>query len=68
MGVRKDSPADKAGLRAGDVITRIGKSDIADLQAMTNALRSFAPGDATEIAVQRGDSTLTVHVTFGRRN
>lgn len=68
MGVRKDSPADKAGLRAGDVITRIGKSDIADLQAMTNALRSFAPGDATEIAVQRGDSTLTVQVTFGRRN
>jgi hypothetical protein len=68
MGVRKDSPADKAGLRAGDVITRIGKSDIADLQAMTNALRSFAPGDRTEIAVQRGDSTLTLQVTFGRRN
>jgi S1-C subfamily serine protease len=68
MGVRKDSPADKAGLRAGDVITRIGKADIADLQAMTNALRSFAPGDRTDIAVQRGDSTLTVQVTFGRRN
>jgi hypothetical protein len=68
MGVRKDSPADKAGLRAGDVITRIGKADIADLQAMTNALRSFAPGDKTDIAVQRGDSTLTVQVTFGRRN
>ena len=68
MGVRKDSPADKAGLRAGDVITRIGKADVPDLQAMTNALRSFAPGDATEIAVQRGDSTLTLQVTFGRRN
>ena len=68
MGVRKDSPADKAGLRAGDVITRIGKADVPDLRAMTNALRSFAPGDATEIAVQRGDSTLTLQVTFGRRN
>jgi hypothetical protein len=35
---------------------------------MTHAHRSFAPGDATEIAVQRGDSTVTVQVTFGRRN
>ncbi len=68
MGVRKDSPADKAGLKAGDIITRIGKVEVPDLQAMTNALRSFGPGDEAEIAVQRGDSTLTVQVTFGRRN
>lgn len=68
MGVRKDSPADKAGLRAGDIITRIGKVDIPDLQAMTNALRTFEPGDEAEITVQRGDATLTVQVTFGRRS
>ena len=68
MGVRKDSPADQAGLRAGDVITRIGKVDVPDLQAMTSALRTFEPGDKTEIAIQRGDSALTVQVTFGRRN
>jgi hypothetical protein len=68
MGVRKDSPADQAGLRAGDIITRIGKVEVPDLQAMTNALRSFAPGDKTEIVIQRGDTALTVQVTFGRRD
>jgi hypothetical protein len=68
MGVRKDSPADKAGLRAGDIITRIGRQDVADLQAMTNALRSFQPGDTAEIAVRRGDDSLTMQVTFGKRS
>lgn len=68
MGVRKDSPADKAGIRAGDIITRIGDSQVPDLQAMTNALRSYEPGDSTEIVLRRSDDTVTVQATFGRRN
>ena len=68
MGVRKDSPADRAGLRAGDVITRIGDQGVPDLQAMTNALRSFKPGDTTEIVVIRDDRPLTLKVTFGKRD
>ena len=67
MGVSKGGPAEKAGLRAGDVITRIGDHDVADLQAMTVALRSFKPGDSTAISIVRGADTLKVDVTFGRR-
>jgi hypothetical protein len=67
MGVSKGGPAEKAGLRAGDIITRIGDHEVADLQAMTVALRSFRPGDSTTISIMRGTDTLKVDVTFGKR-
>jgi hypothetical protein len=67
MGVSKGSPAEKAGLRLGDIITRIGDHEVADLQAMTVALRSFRPGDSAKISLLRGQETVTADVTFGRR-
>ena len=66
-GVRAESPAAKAGLLAGDIITRIGDHAIPDLQAMTNTLRAFKAGDTTAIVVRRGADTLTLQVTFGTR-
>jgi hypothetical protein len=66
-GVRAGSPAEHAGLRADDVITRIGDMDVPDLQAMTDALRAHKPGDVVEIVVHRGDSTTTLRATLGAR-
>jgi hypothetical protein len=66
-GVRAGSPAEKAGLRGDDIITRIGGVEIADLQAMTDALRSHRPGDIVEIVVRRGDQVTTVRATLGTR-
>ncbi len=67
MGVRAGSPAEQAGLRANDVITKIGDMDVPDLQAMTDALRAHKPGDAVDIVVHRGDSTTTLRATLGTR-
>ncbi len=67
-GVRAGSPADKAGLRAGDIITRIGPHLVPDLQGMTDALRSYRAGDDADILVLRSDSSVTLHATFGTRN
>ncbi len=66
-GVRAGSPAEQAGLRSGDVITRIGDRDIPDLQAMADALRAHKAGDVVDIVVRRGDSTTTVRATLGTR-
>jgi acetylornithine deacetylase/succinyl-diaminopimelate desuccinylase-like protein len=66
-GVRAGSPADKAGLRRDDVITRIGTQDVPDLQAMTDALRSHKPGDVVEITVKRGSELAKVQATLGSR-
>ncbi len=66
-GVRAGSPAEQAGLKGGDVITRIGDRDIPDLQAMADALRAHKAGDVVEIVVRRGDSTMTLRATLGTR-
>jgi len=66
-GVRKDSPADKGGLRADDVITRIGGFEVGTLQDMTDALRSYKAGDTVEIVVLRGGVEHRSTVTFGKR-
>jgi hypothetical protein len=67
VGVRAGSPAEKAGLRGDDIITRIGSTETPDLQAMTDALRSHRPGDTVEIVVRRGTSVITLRATLGTR-
>jgi hypothetical protein len=67
VGVRAGSPAEKAGLRGDDIITRIGGAETPDLQAMTDALRSHRPGDTVDIVVRRGASVTTLRATLGAR-
>lgn len=67
LGVRAGSPAEKAGLRGDDIITKIGSMDIGDLQAMTQALRSHQPGDTVNIVVRRGDRITTLRATLTTR-
>ncbi len=61
------SPAEKGGVRAGDVLLRMGKRDIADLAAMTEVLRSHKPGDTLAVVVRRGTDTRTLQVILGVR-
>jgi hypothetical protein len=67
VGVRAGSPAEKAGLRGDDIITRIGRTETPDLQAMTDALRSHKPGEVVEILVRRGAGVTTLQATLGIR-
>jgi acetylornithine deacetylase/succinyl-diaminopimelate desuccinylase-like protein len=67
LGVRAGSPAEKAGLRGDDIITRIGEMNVPDLQAMTDALRSHQPGDTVDIVVRRGNTETTLRATLGSR-
>jgi peptidase M28-like protein/PDZ domain-containing protein len=67
VGVRAGSPAEQAGLRGDDIITRIGQTETPDLQAMTNALRTHHPGETVEILVRRGAGVTTLRATLGTR-
>jgi hypothetical protein len=67
LGVRTGSPAEKAGLRGDDIITKIGGMNIPDLQAMTDALRSHHPGDTVDIEIRRGNITTIVRATLTTR-
>jgi putative serine protease PepD len=62
-----NGPADKAGLRAGDVITAVNGTAVADADALTANLSGRAPGDKVTLTVVNGGSTRTVDVTLGSR-
>jgi Zn-dependent M28 family amino/carboxypeptidase len=66
-GVRAESPADRAGLRARDVIVEFAGKPVNDLYAYTDALYAQKPGDAVDVVVLRGGQRVSVKVTLGRR-
>ena len=66
-GVREGSPAQKGGLRKGDVVVEFGGKEVGDIYAYTYALREYAPGDEVDIVVLREGERVTVTVTLGDR-
>jgi Zn-dependent M28 family amino/carboxypeptidase len=67
VGVRPDSPADKGGLKAGDVIVEFGGLAVKDLYSYTDALYKHKPGDVVKVVVLRGTQRVELTVTLGKR-
>ncbi len=67
-GVREGSPAEKSGLRAGDVVVEFDGKAVGDIYAYTYALQGTKPDDIVEIVVERDGERVTLTVTMGRRN
>ena len=63
-GVSDGKPAAKAGLKAGDIILKIGDNDIGDVYGYMDALGKFKKGEATKVTVQRGTESLVLDITF----
>ncbi|MCK6471678.1 MAG: M20/M25/M40 family metallo-hydrolase [Planctomycetes bacterium] len=59
-GVRADSPADSAGMKAGDVIVKLGGKNVENIYDYMNALKACAPNEPVEIVVQRDGKELTL--------
>ena len=61
------SPAERAGLRVGDLITELnGRPILTDQEALTQ-VAALAPGSEVEIRARRGDRLVTVHATLEER-
>lgn len=58
--VYPDSPAARAGIRSGDVITQMGSTSVQDRRDYLNYLRNHAPGAVVRLALWRGGKNLTV--------
>jgi len=52
-GVVSDSPAERAGLRAGDVILGLGETAVGNLAEYSRALKALAPGDEVRVRYAR---------------
>jgi hypothetical protein len=64
--VEKGSRADKAGLRAGDVITRVGEQPVHDTGDFTRALHAHSAG-SVKVAVIRDKKEQTLTITLPER-
>jgi len=64
---RAGSPADKAGLKGGDVIVAMGGTRIENLYDMTYALQDHKPGETIDVVVMRGGEKKTLRATLGTR-
>ncbi len=62
-----DSPAARAGLRQGDIITKLGGVDISRQRTLADVLRGYKVGETVELVVRRGGGTITLNVTLERR-
>jgi hypothetical protein len=63
-GISEGKPAQKAGLKTGDVILQIGDFKIPDVQGYMQTLGKFKKGDATKVIVKRGAEELTFDIVF----
>ena len=62
-----DGPADKAGVKKGDIITKVGDLVIDSEHPLDLVLASFAPGQTVDLEIHRGSQTLTITLTLGTR-
>src|SRR3954469_13578476 len=65
--VASGSPAAKAGLRGGDVITAIGGKQVSSSADAVGAIDASKPGDKLTLTVKRGGSERAVQVTLASR-
>ncbi|MGO9830767.1 MAG: M20/M25/M40 family metallo-hydrolase [Myxococcaceae bacterium] len=63
--VRSGSPADRAGLRRGDILVQLGSHRIGSVEDFMFALTASKPGDAMTAAVLRDGHRVEVAVTLG---
>jgi len=65
--VKPNSPAAKAGLKAGDILVQFGEKPIKNLYDFTDALRRSKVGDVVEVRVMRDGQPVTASVKLEQR-
>jgi serine protease DegQ len=65
--VVRDGPADRAGMKAGDILLAVNGRAVADSTGMLNQIASLQPGDQAKLKVARNQSESDLPVTIGQR-
>jgi serine protease DegQ len=65
--VLRGGPADKAGVKPGDVLVEVEGKPVADPTAMLNLIAALAPGQPAKMKLKRQEKELDATITVGRR-
>jgi predicted metalloprotease with PDZ domain len=65
VAIAPEGPADKAGLRSGDIILRANEAEVSDQDVLSKVMSALGPGDQLELGVLRSGMTLDLPVELG---
>ncbi len=63
-GVSENKPAQKAGVKTGDVLIQLGEHKFSDVQSYMGVLNKFEKGQSTNLKLMRGKEEIVVPITF----
>jgi hypothetical protein len=66
-GIRPSGPAEKAGMKAGDIITRMAGKKVLNIYDYMGILGELKAGQEIDVDVVRDGKTLTLHATMEKR-
>jgi serine protease DegQ len=66
-GVLRGGPADKAGVKPGDILVEVQGKPVADPSGMLNLVAALAPGQAARVKLKRQGRDVEASITVGRR-
>jgi serine protease DegQ len=66
-GVQQHGPADRAGIRPGDLVRQVAEKEVHNVPALLTAVAALKPGVPARLGIVRRNEALEVAVTPGRR-
>jgi len=66
-GVLKGGPADKAGIKPGDILLAVADQPVTDTVSMLNLVAQLAPGSTVKLTLMRKSKETQLDLTVGRR-
>jgi serine protease DegQ len=66
-GVLRGGPADKAGVKPGDILQAVNGKQVGDSSAMLNQISSLPPGKLAELKIRRNKSEVMLQVSVAKR-
>ncbi len=66
-GVLKSGPADRAGIKPGDVLTAVNGKRVTDSSTLLNLIAGLKPGETARLAIARKNSSMEFSVQVARR-
>ena len=65
--VVRGSPAEKAGLKAEDIITEVNGEKVTSAKSLSPTIQKYSVGEAISLKVLRGSETLELNITLEER-
>lgn len=66
-GVNEGSPAEKGGMKGGDIVIKFGDKEVKDIEGYMSAMSGHKVGETVEIVVNRDGKDVTLKVKLGTR-